>query len=189
MNNGKALIFSAPSGAGKTTIVRHLIDEFPVLDFSVSATTRTRRKEEVHGIDYYFLSLESFKSKIENQEFIEWEQVYEGLFYGTLKEEVQRVWDAGKHVIFDVDVEGGINLKNFLEDRALSVFVKVSDVSTLRERLERRKSETDDMLERRVQKAAEEMKFESKFDRVLVNDIKEEAFIAARKMTKDFLAS
>lgn len=189
MIHGKALIFSAPSGAGKTTIVRHLLSKYPALEFSVSATTRKKRQGEIDGKDYYFLSLDSFQSKIQNDQFIEWEQVYDGLFYGTLKEEVDRIWQAGKHVIFDVDVEGGVNLKSFLKDQALAVFVKVSDVQTLRGRLERRKSETDEMLELRVQKAADEMKFENRFDKVLLNDSIEEAFVNAEKMTEDFLAS
>ncbi|MEM8894586.1 MAG: guanylate kinase, partial [Bacteroidota bacterium] len=149
MARGKALIFSAPSGSGKTTIVHHLTKVFPNLGFSISASTRDKRgRTEENGKDYYFLNPEEFKAKIDNDEFIEWEEVYEGNYYGTLKSEIQRIWDGGNHVIFDVDVKGGINLKNYFGDDALAIFVKVPDIEVLQQRLKDRNTETDDSLSR-----------------------------------------
>jgi guanylate kinase len=135
MTSGKAIIFSAPSGSGKTSLVKHLITKIPNLGFSISACTRDRRgRHEVHGKDYYFLSQEEFKKKIDENEFIEWEEVYAGNFYGTLKEEIQRIWDSGKAVIFDVDVKGGLALKSYFGDQALSIFVKVPSIDVLKEK-------------------------------------------------------
>lgn len=168
---GKALIFSAPSGSGKTTIVQHLLNNNSDLGFSISASTRDRRgRKEEHGKDYYFLTPEEFKQKIDNDEFIEWEEVYEGNFYGTLKSEIQRIWDEGKNVIFDVDVKGGINLKKYFGEKALSIFVKVPSLETLKERLSDRGTETEESLSRRLFKAMFEMGFADQFDRVLVNE-------------------
>jgi guanylate kinase len=168
---GKAIIFSAPSGSGKTTIVRHLLEKNPDLGFSISASTRDKRgRTEAHGKDYYFLTPEEFKKKIDNKEFVEWEEVYEGNFYGTLKSEVDRIWKKGKNVIFDVDVKGGINLKNYFGDKALAIFVKVPSMEVLKERLHDRGTESEESLSRRLFKANFEMTFQDKFDKVLINE-------------------
>jgi guanylate kinase len=168
---GKAIIFSAPSGSGKTTIVRHLLEKNPDLGFSISASTRDKRgRTEAHGKDYYFLTPEEFKKKIDNNEFVEWEEVYEGNFYGTLKSEVDRIWKNGKNVIFDVDVKGGINLKNYFGDKALAIFVKVPSMEVLKERLHDRGTESEESLSRRLFKANFEMTFQDKFDKVLINE-------------------
>ena len=168
---GKAIIFSAPSGSGKTTIVRHLLEKNPDLGFSISASTRDRRgRTEAHGKDYYFLTPEEFKKKIDGNEFVEWEEVYEGNFYGTLKSEIDRIWKNGKNVIFDVDVKGGINLKNYFRDKALAIFVKVPSMEVLKERLHDRGTESEESLSRRLFKANFEMTFQDKFDKVLINE-------------------
>ena len=168
---GKAIIFSAPSGSGKTTIVRHLLEKNPDLGFSISASTRDKRgRTEAHGKDYYFLTPEEFKKKIDSNEFVEWEEVYEGNFYGTLKSEIDRIWKSGKNVIFDVDVKGGINLKNYFGDKALAIFVKVPSMEVLKERLHDRGTESEESLSRRLFKANFEMTFQDKFDKVLINE-------------------
>jgi guanylate kinase len=168
---GKAIIFSAPSGSGKTTIVKHLLEKNPDLGFSISASTRDKRgRTEAHGKDYYFLTPEEFKKKIDGNEFVEWEEVYEGNFYGTLKSEVERIWKNGKNVIFDVDVKGGINLKNYFGDKALAIFVKVPSIEVLKERLNDRGTESAESLSRRLFKANFEMTFQDKFDKVLINE-------------------
>lgn len=168
---GKALIFSAPSGSGKTTIVKHLLATNPDLGFSISASTRDKRgRTESHGKDYYFLSPDEFKKKIDEDAFIEWEEVYEGNFYGTLKSEIERIWSEGKNVIFDVDVKGGLNLKKYFGDRALGIFVKVPSVEVLKERLRDRGTESEESLSRRLFKANFEMSFADEFDVVLVNE-------------------
>jgi len=167
---GKALIFSAPSGSGKTTIVKYLLQNNSDLGFSISASTRDKRgRIEQNGKDYYFLTPDEFKSRIDKNEFIEWEEVYEGNFYGTLKSEIERIWGEGKNVIFDVDVKGGINLKKYFGDRALAVFVKVPSLDMLKERLTGRETESPESLSRRLFKAKFEMSFQDKFDRVLLN--------------------
>lgn len=182
------VVFSAPSGSGKTTIVRHLLQKFPELGFSISACTRDKRgRSEENGKDYYFLSPEDFRQKIEKGEFVEWEEVYEGAFYGTLKSEVQRIWDSGRSVIFDVDVKGGISLKEFYQEKALTVFVKVPSVDVLRERLKGRGTESEDSLSRRLFKVNFEMGFQDRFDVVLVNDQLEETLKKAEKLVSDFL--
>jgi guanylate kinase len=168
---GKALIFSAPSGSGKTTIVKYLLDHNSDLGFSISASTRDRRgRTEEDGKDYHFLSPEEFKEKIDANEFIEWEEVYAGNFYGTLKSEIERIWAEGKNVIFDVDVKGGINLKKYFGDKALAIFVKVPSIEILAERLNSRGTETEESLSRRLFKAKFEMSFQDKFDVVLLNE-------------------
>lgn len=168
---GKAIIFCAPSGSGKTTIVKHLLQNNPDLGFSISASTRDRRgRTEQNGKDYYFLSPEEFKSKIDNNEFIEWEEVYAGNFYGTLKSEIDRLWAEGKNVIFDVDVKGGLSLKKYFGDNALAIFVKVPSIEVLKERLKDRGTETEESLSRRLFKAKFEMSFQDQFDVVLVNE-------------------
>jgi guanylate kinase len=168
---GKALIFSAPSGSGKTTIVKHLLANNPTLGFSISASTRDKRgRTEQNGKDYYFLSPDEFKKKIDENQFVEWEEVYAGNFYGTLKSEVERIWKEGKDVVFDVDVQGGIKLKQYFGDKALAVFVKVPSFESLKERLEIRGTESEESLSRRLFKAKFEMAFADKFDVVLFND-------------------
>lgn len=183
---GKALIFSAPSGSGKTTIVKHLLETNPDLGFSISASTRDKRgRTEKNGKDYYFLSPEDFKEKIDKGDFIEWEEVYEGNFYGTLKSEIERIWASGKNVIFDVDVKGGINLKNYFGDKALAVFVKVPSVEVLKERLKDRGTESDESLSRRLFKANFEMSFQDEFDVVLVNEKLEKSLAEAQSLYDD----
>lgn len=167
----KLVIFSAPSGSGKTTVVKHLLDTNPNLEFSVSATTRNKRSNEVHGKDYYFLTQNEFESKLANGEFLEYEQVYDGLYYGTLKSEVERIWDNGKSVIFDVDVIGGLNIKRIYGQKALAVFLRPPSVDELMERLKNRETEVEHELEQRIGKANEELKYEKEFDIVLINNI------------------
>ncbi|MFD1142435.1 guanylate kinase [Larkinella insperata] len=185
---GKLIIFSAPSGSGKTTIVRHLLASNSNLGFSISACTRDRRgRSEENGKDYYFLTPEDFKEKIDNDEFVEWEEVYVGAFYGTLKSEIQRLWDSGKHVLFDVDVQGGLKLKKYYGDKALAIFVKVPDEETLTQRLLARGTENEDSLSKRLFKVHFEMSFQDEFDVILINDDLEDALAKAQKLTDDFL--
>jgi guanylate kinase len=184
---GKAIIFSAPSGSGKTTIVKHLLQTNTDLGFSISASTRDKRgRTEQHGKDYYFLTPEEFKKKIDNNEFIEWEEVYEGNFYGTLKSEIERIWQEGKNVIFDVDVKGGLSLKKFFGDKALSVFVKVPSMEILKERLKDRGTESEESLSRRLFKAKFEMTFEDKFDVILINENLKESLAKAQQLYDGF---
>jgi guanylate kinase len=188
MSEGKAFIFAAPSGSGKTTIVKHLVEIFPQLGFSISACTRDRRgRNEVHGRDYYFLSQEEFRQKIREEAFVEWEEVYEGNYYGTLKQEIERVWALGKHVIFDVDVKGALNLKNYFGSKALAVFVKVPSLETLKSRLDDRGTESEESLSRRLYKAEFEMGFAEKFDVVLLNDDLAKAKREAEQLVLAFL--
>ena len=184
---GKALIFSAPSGAGKTTIVRHLLEHFDDLAFSISATTRGKRPLEEHGRDYYFLSVGEFKSRIEREDFVEWEEVYDNLFYGTLKEEVNRIWSEGKVVVFDVDVVGGVNLKKYFGNQALSIFVKPPSIEALKDRLEKRQTETAESLKKRVDKAAREMTYAVDFDQVLENDKLDIALKEAEEVVNEYI--
>jgi guanylate kinase len=185
--SGKLIIFSAPSGAGKTTIVRHLLDKDLNLEFSISATSRGKRHNETDGKDYYFLTPEEFKSKIENDEFLEWEEVYPGTFYGTLKSEVERIRRAGKNVIFDVDVVGGCNIKKFYGDEALVVFVQPPSVEELRNRLVSRSTDAPEVIEKRVAKAAYELTFANQFDCIIVNEHLEIAFEEAEKCIRKFI--
>lgn len=188
MSAGKAIIFSAPSGSGKTTIVKHLLQKFPNLGFSISACTRDRRgRAEQDGKDYYFLTPDEFKEKIDKDQFIEWEEVYEGNFYGTLKEEIQRIWDNGKHVIFDVYVKGGLNLKKYFGDRGLAVFVEVPSMDDLATRLRDRGTESEGSLSRRLYKAKFEMGFKDKFDVILVNNDLQTSFREAENLVSDFI--
>ena len=168
---GKAIIFSAPSGSGKTSLVKHLMQQVSNLGFSISACTRDKRgRHEVHGRDYYFLSIDEFKKKIDADAFVEWEEVYAGNFYSTLKEEVHRIWNQGKAVIFDVDVKGGLALKKYFGDQALAIFVKVPSLDVLESRLNDRGTETEESLSRRIYKAKFEMTFEGQFDVTVFND-------------------
>lgn len=184
---GKLVIFSAPSGSGKTTIVQHLVKKFPELEFSVSACSRERRKGEEDGVNYYFLTVDEFKEKIKNDEFVEWQEVYDDHFYGTLKSEILRIWSHGKHVIFDVDVEGGLNLKKQFSDNALAIFVKAPSITHLEARLRARETETDESIARRMAKAEKEMKVADKFDVVLMNENLDVALKEAEKIVGDFL--
>ena len=185
---GKIIIFSAPSGAGKTTIVKHLLQVNPNLAFSISACTRDKRgRTEENGKDYYFITPEDFKTKIENDEFVEWEEVYEGAFYGTLKSEIERIWESGKHAILDVDVKGGLSIKHFYKERALAIFVKPPSIEELAKRLTARATDSASSISSRVFKAEFEMKFEDQFDEVIVNDNLEDACGKAEKMVEEFL--
>jgi len=185
---GKLIIFSAPSGAGKTTIVHHLLKVFPEqLEFSVSACSRPKRKHETHGVDYYFVSVDEFKKKIENNEFVEWEEVYKDNFYGTLKVELERIWNKGKHIIFDMDVMGGINLKKKYGDAALSIFVMPPSIEHLEKRLQSRETETPESIARRIGKAKNEINTATQFDKIILNDVLEHALEEAEKMVAEFL--
>ncbi|MBQ2549943.1 MAG: guanylate kinase [Bacteroidales bacterium] len=184
----KVLIFSAPSGSGKSTIVNHILSLHPEVEFSVSATSRAPRGSEVHGVEYYFLSEDEFREKIARDEFVEYEEVYAGSFYGTLKEEVKRIWAKDHVIIFDVDVKGGVNLKKYFGDKALSVFIQAPSIEELRRRLEKRGTDSPEAIDRRVAKAEEEMTYAPLFDRVLVNDDLETAFKEAEEMVDKFLA-
>jgi guanylate kinase len=184
---GKAIIFCAPSGSGKTTIVKHLLKQNPDLGFSISASTRDKRgRTEVDGKDYHFLTPEEFKTKIDNDEFVEWEEVYVGNFYGTPKSEIERVWQDGKNVIFDVDVKGGLNLKKYFGDKALAIFVKDPSVEVLKERLRDRGTETEESLSRRLFKANFEMSFQDKFDVVLINEDLTKSLAEAQRLYDGF---
>ena len=185
--NGKVLIFSAPSGSGKSTIVNHLLPLHPEMEFSVSATSRPPRGEEQDGVEYYFLTVEDFRARIQADEFVEYEQVYEGRFYGTLKSEVERIWAKGHVIIFDVDVKGGVSLKKYFGDSALSVFIQAPSVEELRRRLIARATDSMEAIEERVAKAAEEMTYAPQFDRILINDNLEDAFARAEEMVDEFL--
>lgn len=185
---GKLIIFSAPSGAGKTTIVKHLLQQNLGLEFSISATSRGKRHTETNGKDYYFLSAEEFKAKIDADEFLEWEEVYAGTFYGTLKSEVERIRNNGKHVIFDVDVVGGCNIKKYYGNEALAVFVQPPSVEELRNRLISRSTDAPKMIEKRVAKAEYELTFANQFDVIITNDQLENALIQAEKVIREFIA-
>lgn len=189
MKQGKLVIFSAPSGAGKTTIVRHLLQKFPQLSFSISATTRELRGTEEHQNDYYFISKEDFLHKIAHQEFVEFEEVYSGTFYGTLRSEIERIWDEDKHVIFDIDVEGGLRLKRKYEDDALAIFVQPPSLDVLKERLTGRGTDSEEKLQERFIKAEKELLYADKFDIILKNYDLDTACREAEKIIGDFLAS
>lgn len=186
--DGKLIIFSAPSGSGKTTIVQHLLQTHPNLGFSISASTRHKRGTEISGRDYHFLSLEEFQQKIANDEFVEYEEVYPGAYYGTLKSEVERIWAGGKHAVFDVDVKGGLSLKKYYGDRALAIFVKCPSMEVLEARLRSRKTDSEDSIQSRLYKVKFEMSFEPRFDITLVNDKLEDALERAHKLVNDFVA-
>ena len=186
-DRGKILIFSSPSGAGKTTIVHHLLKRFPSLAFSVSATTRPQRPHETDGKDYYFLTPEEFRKKIEEGAFVEWEEVYKNTFYGTLRSEVERLLGQGKHVVFDVDVKGALNIKKQFGDRALAVFIMPPSVEELEKRLRHRSTDPEESIRERVAKAKIEMSYADKFDVILVNDILEETLQKAEEIVKNFI--
>lgn len=185
---GKLIVFSAPSGSGKTTIVHHLLDQKELnLDFSISATSRKRRGVEIHAKDYYFISLNKFQNHIEKEDFIEWEEVYEDDLYGTLKEEIKRIWELGKHVIFDIDVVGGLNIKKKFPDQTLAVFVQTPSINEMERRLRNRKTDSEEKIKERVIKAKKELKFAKDFDVILVNDNLERAKKEAYKLVEKFI--
>ena len=184
---GRCIIFSAPSGAGKTSIVRYLLNERDDLKFSVSACNRPRREGEVDGKDYYFLSTKEFKEKINKDEFVEWEEVYKDNFYGTLKSEIERIWDEGYHVIFDVDVKGGLSLTKFFKEKALAIFVKSPSLEVLEERLRKRNTESEEKIRKRMNKAKEEIGYSQWFDAEIMNEDLEVACNEAKLAVKTFL--
>ena len=187
-NKGKLIVFSAPSGSGKTTIVRHLLKQKALnLEFSISATSREKRGEEIDGKDYYFLSIEAFKNKIKKDEFLEWEEVYRDNFYGTLKTEVERIWKLGKHVIFDIDVSGGLRIKRKFPEETLAVFVKPPSIDELKIRLKKRKTETPGKINMRIAKASAELATAPLFDVVIENDNLDKALKEAETLVDGFV--
>lgn len=184
----KLIIFSAPSGSGKSTIINYLLEQDLHLAFSISATSRPPRGQEQHGVEYFFLTPEEFRQRIADNEFLEYEEVYQDRFYGTLKSQVENQLNAGKNVIFDVDVVGGCNIKQFYGDRALSVFIQPPSIEELRHRLEGRGTDAPDVIESRIAKAAYELSFASKFDVVIINDDLETAKAEALRVIREFLA-
>jgi guanylate kinase len=188
MDAGKLIIFSAPSGSGKTTLVRHVAARFPEhVGFSISATSRPKRGVEVSGRDYHYLSPEEFRKSVENGEFLEWEEVYAGTHYGTLKSEVERIWKEGKAVLFDIDVEGGLNLKNQFGDKAFSIFVMPPSIKILEERLHLRSTDSKESIARRIAKAEKELKTAELFDVFILNENLEEACRRAEELVGEFL--
>lgn len=185
---GKLIIFSAPSGAGKTTIVHHLLSKMDELEFSISATTRPARGDEKDGSDYYFISKEDFLHRIAKKQFVEFEEVYSGTFYGTLRTEIERIWSKGKTVIFDIDVEGGLHLKRKYEDQALAIFVQPPSLEVLIERLTGRGTDSAEKLKERFAKAEKELNYAPKFDVILKNYELDTACKDAEKLVKDFLS-
>ncbi len=185
--SGKLLIFSAPSGAGKTTIVKHLLTKNFNLEFSISATNRPMRPNEVDGKDYHFLSTEEFQNKIDKGDFLEWEEVYEGCFYGTLKSEVDRITNKGNNVIFDVDVVGGTNIKKFYKDKALAIFIQPPSVEELENRLRGRSTDSEEVIKNRVNKFVYELSFAKRFDTIIINDKLEDALKEAENILTKFL--
>ena len=181
------ILFTAPSGAGKTTIVRHLLNRYDQLAFSVSATTRPPRPHETDKKDYYFMSKEEFNQRVANEEFIEWEEVYEGQYYGTLRAEIERLWELRKCVLFDIEVKGATNIKKKYPEETLAIFVKPPSVETLLSRLKLRRTESAESLRKRITRAKEELTYENKFDRILVNDILEVALKEAESIVEDYL--
>lgn len=188
INTGRLIVFSAPSGSGKTTIVRHLLKQKELnLEFSISATSREKRGKEEHGKDYYYLSFEDFKKKIKNDEFLEWEEVYRDNFYGTLKSEVERIWAMGKHVIFDIDVSGGLRIKRKYPEQTLAIFVKPPSIDELKIRLKKRKTESADKINMRVAKASAELATAPLFDAIVVNQDLDKALAESYTLVSNFL--
>ena len=185
--SGKLIIFSAPSGAGKTTIVHALTERFPRLEFSISATSRQPRHNEQHGRDYYFLSAEEFRKACEEERFVEWEEVYAGTRYGTLKSEMERIWRKGNIILFDVDVMGGIRLKSIFGANALSIFVMPPSVAALRERLTGRGTDSPETIEKRIAKAEQEISYADRFDYVVINDDLQQAIAEVETLVAKFI--
>lgn len=189
MKQGKLIVFSAPSGSGKTTIVQYLAKQAELnLGFSVSATSRPKRGDEIDGKDYHFISIEAFKKHIIQGDFIEFEEVYTNNFYGTLKSEIDRIWALGKHVIFDIDVEGGLNIKKQFPDKTLAIFVQPPSIEVMEQRLRGRKTDSEEKIKERVAKAQKEMKYATNFDVILLNDVLEQAKKQAYQLVKNFTA-
>jgi guanylate kinase len=186
---GKLIVFSAPSGSGKSTIINYLLQEHPELKlaFSISATSRAPRGTEQHGVEYFFLSAEDFRQRIDNDEFLEYEEVYPGRFYGTLKAQVEKQSEAGQNVVFDVDVKGGVNIKKYYGDRALSVFIQPPSIEELRQRLEKRGTETQEVINDRIARAEFELGFAPQFDKVVINDDLEAAKAETLQIISDFI--
>lgn len=187
LKENKLLVFTAPSGSGKTTVVRHLLKTFDELAFSVSATTRDRRDHERHGHDYFFLSVETFQKWMKDSAFVEWEEVYDDQYYGTLKFEIERLWELGKKVVLDIDVKGAVSIQNIFPEQTKVVFIKVPTLEILIERLKARKTETDASLRKRIQRVKKELAFETKFDEILINDVLEETLSKAENIVKKYL--
>lgn len=187
--DGKLIIFSAPSGSGKTTIVKHLLDKGFNLEFSISACNRNPRGTELHGKDYYFLETDEFRARIEANDFVEWEEVYADRFYGTLRSELDRIWQKGNHVLFDVDVKGGVNIKKQFGNKALSVFVMPPSIEELESRLKGRGTDSDEEIVKRLAKAQEEMSYARQFDHIILNDDLEFAKVEAEQLLNSFLNS
>ena len=183
----KAIIISAPSGAGKTTIVKHLLSVIPSLEFSVSACSRPKRENESDGKDYYFISAEEFRKRIANGEFVEWEEVYPGNYYGTLKSELRRIWDKGSYPIFDVDVVGGLNLKKYFGEMALAIFIQPPSFEELKKRLIARNTDNEESLNKRLSKVEYEMTFKQNFDHVVINAELEKSFVMTHNLIYDFI--
>ena len=186
-SQGKLIIFSAPSGAGKTTIVKNLLGKIKDLKFSISACSRQKRKNETNGIDYYFLKLDEFKKKIKDNEFIEWQQVYKDHYYGTLKTEIERIWAKGSNVIFDIDVVGGLNIKKIYKDKALAIFIMPPSLKHLEKRLKNRLTETPKNIKQRLDKVNKELKYADKFDKIIINDDLKTAVDKAEKIVVEWL--
>lgn len=185
--DGKMFVFTAPSGAGKTTIVRHLLSHYDFMDFSVSATTREKRPHEMDGRDYYFISPEEFRKKVQQEEFIEWEEVYDDQFYGTLKSEVDRLWKEEKHIVFDIDVRGATSIKNLYGEKCLATFIKPPSLDILIKRLIDRNTESAESLRKRISRVKREMGYENNFDKILVNDLLQVAKKEAEFIVEEFL--
>ena len=184
---GKVIIVSAPSGAGKTSIVRHLLQAVPKLQFSISATTRAKRDYETDGKDYYFITSDEFKKRLDNDEFLEWQEVYENQYYGSLKSEVERIWQNGQTVIFDVDVLGGLNIKKFFGGQALAIFIEPPSIEELANRLRNRGTESPESFQKRLDKAEYELSFSPQFDKIILKDVLEQAQQETIQLVKDFL--
>ena len=185
---GKLIVFSAPSGSGKTTIVRYLLEEKELnLDFSISATSREKRENEAHGKDYHFIDVEVFKRHIKNNDFVEWEEVYHNNFYGTLRSEIERIWNEGKDVIFDIDVVGGLRIKRKFPNQTLAIFVQPPSIEEMEKRLRNRKTDTEEKIIERVRKAERELEYASEFDIILVNDDLREAKKKALDLVGNFI--
>lgn len=189
MRKGKLIVFSAPSGSGKTTLVKHLIKHHPNLGFSISATSRAPRGQEVDGKDYYFLSQKEFSQKIANNTFLEFEEVYQGVFYGTLKTEVERLWEEGNHVLFDIDVQGGLNIKSKYPKQTLAIFVQPPSLEELEKRLRNRGTESEAKIQQRLEKSTSELAYSKDFDVTVINDDLEKAKEEVLRLVQEFVGS